>query len=205
MLKRLVLAGCLAVASVGLVSGQAGRPPASPQRALLDQYCVTCHNEKLKTANLLLDKLDLARIGDQAEVAEKVVPEASRGPDAALGYAAAGSGDARDARHLAGKRARSSGRHASACPRASSPEPHRVRERDPRRARAGSGCGEISAVGRLDARLRQHRGDAGDVAGADGGVPVGGGKDQPPGDWQRDGSDAGGVRGAGRRHAELSR
>src|SRR5262249_48450433 len=43
------------------------------QRALIDQYCVTCHNARLKTANLLLDQLDLAHLSNQAEVAEKVV------------------------------------------------------------------------------------------------------------------------------------
>src|SRR5262249_52755833 len=42
-------------------------------RALLDQYCVTCHNTRLKTANLLLDQLDLAHLSDQAEIGEKVV------------------------------------------------------------------------------------------------------------------------------------
>ncbi len=31
----------------------------SPQRALLNRYCVTCHNEKLKTAGLLLDNVDV--------------------------------------------------------------------------------------------------------------------------------------------------
>ena len=48
-------------------------PDASATRAALDQYCVTCHNQKLKTANLLLDQLDLAHLGDHAEVGEKVV------------------------------------------------------------------------------------------------------------------------------------
>src|SRR5437867_1990206 len=43
------------------------------QRALLDRYCVVCHNTKLKTANLLLDELDLAHLGDHAEIGEKVV------------------------------------------------------------------------------------------------------------------------------------
>ena len=43
------------------------------QRAVLDQYCVTCHNQKLKTAGLQLDKMDLAHVGDQAEAWEKVV------------------------------------------------------------------------------------------------------------------------------------
>ena len=43
------------------------------RRALIDQYCVTCHNARLKTANLLLDQLDLSNLGNHAEVAEKVV------------------------------------------------------------------------------------------------------------------------------------
>jgi mono/diheme cytochrome c family protein len=64
-------------------------------RALLDQYCVTCHNTRLKTASLLLDQLDLARLGDGAEIGELVVrklragmmpPSGVRRPDpAALG------------------------------------------------------------------------------------------------------------------------
>ena len=50
-------------------------PPSSTTpalRAVLDQYCVTCHNEKLKTAGLLLDKMDVEHIGDAAEVWERV-------------------------------------------------------------------------------------------------------------------------------------
>ncbi|MBV9507707.1 MAG: DUF1592 domain-containing protein [Acidobacteriia bacterium] len=42
-------------------------------RALLDRYCVGCHNAKLKTAHLELDKLDLTHLADQAETGEKVV------------------------------------------------------------------------------------------------------------------------------------
>jgi hypothetical protein len=34
---------------------------------------VTCHNQKLKTANLLLDQLDLSRLADHPDVAEKVI------------------------------------------------------------------------------------------------------------------------------------
>ena len=45
----------------------------SPQRALVDRYCVTCHGEKLKTAGLLLDKLDVENPGSGAEAWEKVV------------------------------------------------------------------------------------------------------------------------------------
>ncbi|MEO8260598.1 MAG: DUF1592 domain-containing protein [Acidobacteriota bacterium] len=46
---------------------------AARQRALLDQYCVTCHNDRLKTANLSLAQLDPAAAGDHPEVWEKVV------------------------------------------------------------------------------------------------------------------------------------
>jgi cytochrome c551/c552 len=42
-------------------------------RAFLNQYCVTCHNEKTKTAGLMLDKLDIEHAGDNAEAWEKVV------------------------------------------------------------------------------------------------------------------------------------
>ncbi len=45
----------------------------SPQRALINQYCVTCHNEKAKTAGLMLDKLDVDNVGPHAETWEKVV------------------------------------------------------------------------------------------------------------------------------------
>jgi cytochrome c551/c552 len=42
-------------------------------RALLDRYCIACHNEKTRTAGLALDKLDLAHPGNNAETWEKVV------------------------------------------------------------------------------------------------------------------------------------
>jgi hypothetical protein len=43
------------------------------QRVVLDKYCVTCHNQKLKTAGLTLDTLDLSHVADNAEPWEKVV------------------------------------------------------------------------------------------------------------------------------------
>ena len=47
-------------------------PPPVPARAILDKYCVTCHNARLKTADLLLDTLDVADVGTQPELWEKV-------------------------------------------------------------------------------------------------------------------------------------
>ena len=47
--------------------------PGSSQRQVLDRYCVTCHNQKLKTAGLMLDEADVSNPGAGAEVWEKVV------------------------------------------------------------------------------------------------------------------------------------
>jgi mono/diheme cytochrome c family protein len=42
-------------------------------RAVLDRYCVTCHNQRLKAAWLELDRLDLAAVGPNVVAWEKVV------------------------------------------------------------------------------------------------------------------------------------
>jgi mono/diheme cytochrome c family protein len=73
-----LLIGALATApsvSQGVRAATSQRTPASPAapRAMLDTYCVTCHNEKLKTAGLALDGLDLGAVGQHADVWEKVV------------------------------------------------------------------------------------------------------------------------------------
>ena len=72
--------GLLLAVSHAAVDGQGtkdsalGRPTAAEQpRALLDKYCVTCHSERLKTANLSLQNLDLTNVADHAELWEKVV------------------------------------------------------------------------------------------------------------------------------------
>ena len=89
-MNRTVLgAASMAIASLALVSAQsngrgetsasAPRPgpvsaaDGSAERAVLDRYCVGCHNAKLKTANLLLDQLDLGQLAEHAEIGEKVV------------------------------------------------------------------------------------------------------------------------------------
>ena len=52
----------------------ATRPaPASTEAAFLNQYCITCHNERLKTGNLALDTIDVAKVAADAETWEKVV------------------------------------------------------------------------------------------------------------------------------------
>ena len=51
---------------------QAAPTTPNPARALVSKYCVTCHNERLKTANLLLDKAD-DQIANASDTWEKVV------------------------------------------------------------------------------------------------------------------------------------
>jgi Protein of unknown function (DUF1592)/Protein of unknown function (DUF1588)/Protein of unknown function (DUF1585)/Protein of unknown function (DUF1587)/Protein of unknown function (DUF1595) len=57
-------------------SGQsASTVPASvsPHRALLTRYCVSCHNDRLKSGGLALDKIDVDRVAEHPEVWERVV------------------------------------------------------------------------------------------------------------------------------------
>src|SRR5688572_12639658 len=54
------------------VSSPAPSMNGAASRALLDKYCVGCHNARVKTAGLALDELDLSRLADHTEVAESV-------------------------------------------------------------------------------------------------------------------------------------
>ena len=64
---------CMAPFSALAQSPGPASESAATERAVVNKYCVGCHNAKLKTANLLLDQLDLAHLGDHAEIGEKVV------------------------------------------------------------------------------------------------------------------------------------
>jgi hypothetical protein len=61
----------IAAALAFSVSAQGPRPAAPA--AVLEQYCMTCHNTRLKTAGLVMETADLSRIPDKAELWEKVI------------------------------------------------------------------------------------------------------------------------------------
>jgi hypothetical protein len=63
----------LVAGAVAQTNAPAASPNLAAQRALIDQYCVGCHNEKLKVAGLMLDKADINHISQNAETWEKVV------------------------------------------------------------------------------------------------------------------------------------
>src|SRR5712691_2545771 len=117
-LFALFISGSVAVALSGVQTsarphegGEAARqtqPPPAPSgetrlaepRAVLDKYCITCHNQRLHTAGLALDSLDVTSPGSSAEVWEKVIAKLRAGsmpppgvprPDAATYRAVAGA------------------------------------------------------------------------------------------------------------------
>ena len=64
---------CLSVFLASAIS-VASAPQAVPSaRSAIDQYCVGCHNDKLKTGGLSLSALDIGRVGEHPDIWEKVV------------------------------------------------------------------------------------------------------------------------------------
>ena len=62
----------------GADSGVASGGPAA-QRALIDRYCVGCHNQKLKTAGIVLEGMNLDNVAESANVLEKVLRKVRTG------------------------------------------------------------------------------------------------------------------------------
>jgi mono/diheme cytochrome c family protein len=77
-MKRAFIA-CTLLLTLAGVPLRAQQSSAAQHRALVNQYCITCHNEKLKTGDLMLDKLDLEHVGAQAETWEKVARKVRAG------------------------------------------------------------------------------------------------------------------------------
>src|SRR4030095_2442258 len=72
-------------------SPRAGGSPVSPQKALIDQYCMGCHSDRVKSGGLALSQLNLDSVDQSAEIAEKVIrklrgglmpPAGAKRPDA---------------------------------------------------------------------------------------------------------------------------
>src|SRR5439155_18459849 len=77
--QRLIRIAAMATALLAIVpsdaqiAGPQNNSAVSPQPALLNQYCITCHNQRAKTAGLALDTMDFEHVGKDAAVWEKVV------------------------------------------------------------------------------------------------------------------------------------
>ncbi|MBM3771646.1 MAG: DUF1592 domain-containing protein [Acidimicrobiia bacterium] len=69
---------CAVATGLGAAGPQAGRRSQTSssdawQQALVNRYCVTCHNSRLRTAGLALDIHDATKVGDAPEIWEHVV------------------------------------------------------------------------------------------------------------------------------------
>lgn len=67
----------IAVAAVATLHAQT--PAPTTPRAFLDKYCVTCHNQKLHTAGLAFETLDLTKPAANAETIEKIIAKLRQG------------------------------------------------------------------------------------------------------------------------------
>src|SRR5262245_46051067 len=82
MSKPIVRLGAVAVALVA--SSSAAQTTISP-KAVIDKYCVTCHNERLKRGDLVLSSLDPDHVGADVATWEKVVKKLHAGVMPPLG------------------------------------------------------------------------------------------------------------------------
>ncbi len=74
-----VIAGCFMLASASRVFADDSLPIVAQQRAVLNQYCSVCHNDRLKTGGLSLDALDPSNVGADPVAWEKVVTKLRAG------------------------------------------------------------------------------------------------------------------------------
>ena len=155
---------------------------ATPPRALLERYCVPCHNDKLRTARLTLETLDVEHVGQNAEVWEKVLrklrtgvmPPAGRprpAPDAKTQFVAWLEASLDRAAQNHPDPGRPAAVHRL--------KPHRVWQRHPRSAGPPGRRRVAASPGRFWGRLRQHRGRLVSLAVAAGTLHVGGTEGQP--------------------------
>jgi hypothetical protein len=87
-----VLAAAMSLAPVAGVSTQQRPTGQQTPQAAVQQYCVTCHNDRLKTSGLSLEKLDITKAAEHADLWEAAVrkiqarampPQGARRPDEA--------------------------------------------------------------------------------------------------------------------------
>ena len=147
------------VAAASAQSASSARSSASEVRALLDRYCVTCHNQRLKTAGLELDRLDPGLIQAERGNLGKSCSQAPHRLDAARWITSSRPGWLRDVDERARIGARRGG-DARAEPRPAKrapAEPRGICQRRPRSSRRQHRSAHLFACRRFGIRIRQHR------------------------------------------------
>jgi len=89
MTRGILVASVLWIASLSVALPRAEAPQSAPprpasnaetlDRSAVDKYCVTCHNQRLKTGGLTLDTPDLANVAAHPDVWEKVIRKVEAG------------------------------------------------------------------------------------------------------------------------------
>src|SRR5262245_16670593 len=72
MKRRFIIASTFTLSGLLLSTTIGQQRTTSSQKAIVTQYCVTCHSDKAQTGNLSLESLDVDRPEANAEVWEKV-------------------------------------------------------------------------------------------------------------------------------------
>ena len=163
---RWMAAAVLAVGAVSVPGAQQERErstPAAdaPYRTLVNTYCLSCHNSKVKSGGLELDAINAADLRDHADAWEKVVRKLRARQMPPPGRAASRRVDAYGRAGRAGNRARRRGRcRAQSRPHRYVPpaEPHRIPQRDSRSACARHRRRGAAAERFGQLRVRQHHG-----------------------------------------------
>src|SRR5262245_26480199 len=75
-----ILAGLMVFSAAGLTAATRPQEPLNARgrssvasRAVLDKYCVSCHNDRAKTAGLALNTLDLDNMAKDGAMWERVI------------------------------------------------------------------------------------------------------------------------------------
>ena len=107
--RVVMAAGLAAIVAAGAAPSAAHRrrnaaqavppqPAAASSRPLVDRYCVSCHNERLKSGELVLAGVDLSDAAHNAPIMEKVARKLRGGTMPPEGRPASGQGHARRVR-----------------------------------------------------------------------------------------------------------
>src|SRR5678815_1259124 len=81
-LCALIVAGLIATLSSSVQVAAPQTPTATnanPARAVFDKYCITCHNQRLRTAGLALDTADVTNPSANPELWERVIAKLRAG------------------------------------------------------------------------------------------------------------------------------
>ena len=144
MTRGILVASVLWMASLSVALPRAEAPQSAPPRPaprrarrpstarVVDKYCVTCHNQRLKTGGLTLDTPDLANVAAHPDVWEKVIRKVEAGMMPPAGVPRPDAATRKALVAQPGRRARSCRESVAQSGSATRPsvESRRVRQRD---------------------------------------------------------------------------